>query len=198
MAKQWFIIHTYSGYERKVRDSLQTRIQAFGMQDEVTQVLIPTETVVEMRGSKRVESTRMFFPGYVLVEIECNEKGEISDKTWHLIKSTPKVTSFVGGQKPTPLTPEEVDQIVHHVAVAAEKPKPKFTFERGETVRITQGPFTSFMGTVEEVNPDKNAQGQRHHLRSRDPGGTRISGSREGLLRRGRMTARPLAGRLIV
>ena len=156
MAKQWYIIHTYSGYERKVRDSLNTRIQAFGMQDEVTQVLIPTETVVEMRGSKRVESTRMFFPGYVLVEIKCTEKGEISDKTWHLIKSTPKVTSFVGGQKPTPLTPEEVDQIVHHVQVASEKPKPKFTFERGETVRINHGPFTSFMGTVEEVNSDKN------------------------------------------
>src|SRR6266545_166879 len=96
MAKQWFIIHTYSGYERKVRDSLNTRIEAFGMQDEVTQVLIPTETVVEMRGSKRVESTRMFFPGYVLVEIECNDKGEISDKAWHLIKSTPTLTSFMG------------------------------------------------------------------------------------------------------
>ena len=81
MAKQWFIIHTYSGYERKVRDSLNTRIQAFGMEDEITQVLIPTETVVEMRGSKRVESSRMFFPGYVLVEIECTEKGEIGDKT---------------------------------------------------------------------------------------------------------------------
>jgi transcriptional antiterminator NusG len=156
MAKQWFIIHTYSGYERKVRDSLNTRIEAFSMQDEITQVLIPTETVVEMRGSKRVESTRMFFPGYVLVEIECNDKGEISDRAWHLIKSTPKVTSFVGGQKPTPLTPEEVDQIVHHVTVAAEKPKPKFTFDRGETVRITHGPFTSFMGTVEEVNHDKS------------------------------------------
>ena len=156
MAKQWFIIHTYSGYERKVRDSLNIRIEGHEMHDEITQVLIPTETVVEMRGSKRVESTRMFFPGYVLVEIETNEKGDISDRVWHLIKSTPKVTSFVGGQKPTPLTPEEVDQIVHHVAIAAEKPKPKFTFERGETVRITHGPFTSFMGTVEEVNPDKN------------------------------------------
>ncbi len=156
MAKQWFIIHTYSGYERKVRDSLNTRIQAFAMGEDISQVLIPTETVVEMRGSKRVESTRMFFPGYVLVEIETNEKGDISAKAWHLIKSTPKVTSFVGGQKPTPLTPEEVDQIVHHVAVAAEKPKPKFTFERGETVRITNGPFTSFMGTVEEINADKN------------------------------------------
>ena len=95
MAKQWFIIHTYSGYERKVRDSLNSRIQAFDMGEEITQVLIPTETVVEMKGSKRVESTRMFFPGYVLVEIECNDKVEISDRAWHLIKSTPKVTSFV-------------------------------------------------------------------------------------------------------
>jgi len=90
------------------------------------------------------------------VEIECGESGDISDKSWHLIKSTPKVTSFVGGQKPTPLSQEEVDQIVHHVETAAEKPKPKFTFERGETVRITHGPFTSFMGTVEEINGDKN------------------------------------------
>lgn len=153
---EWFIIHTYSGYERKVRDSLNSRIEAFKMADEVLEVLIPTETVVEMRGSKRVESTRMFFPGYVLVKLATNERGDISDKSWHLIKSTPKVTSFVGGQKPTPLTPEEVDQIVHHVAVAAEKPKPKFTFSRGETVRITNGPFTSFTGTVEEVNIDKS------------------------------------------
>lgn len=153
---EWFIIHTYSGYERKVRESLNTRIEAFGMADEVLEVLIPTETVVEMRGSKRVESTRMFFPGYVLVKLLTNERGDITDKAWHLIKSTPKVTSFVGGQKPTPLTPEEVDQIVHHVAVAAEKPKPKFTFSRGETVRITNGPFTSFTGTVEDVNIDKS------------------------------------------
>lgn len=156
MAKQWFIIHTYSGYERKVRDSLNSRIKAFGMDGEIAEVLIPTETVVEMRGSRRVESTRMFFPGYVLVQIETNEKGDISDNAWHLIKSTPKVTSFVGGQKPTPLTPEEVDQIVHHVQVASEKPKPKFTFEKGETVRITNGPFASFTGKVEEVNPEKN------------------------------------------
>ena len=154
--KKWYVVRAISGQEKKVKQYIETEIARHKLTEMVTQVLIPTETVVEMRGSKRVESTRMFFPGYVLIEIECDEKGEISDKTWHLIKSTPKVTSFVGGQKPTPLTPEEVDQIVHHVAVAAEKPKPKFTFERGETVRITQGPFTSFIGTVEEVNPDKN------------------------------------------
>ena len=156
VSTEWFIIHTYSGYERKVRDSLNTRIEAFNMGHEILEVLIPTETVVEMRGSKRVESTRMFFPGYVLVKIITNEQGNISDASWHLIKSTPKVTSFVGGQKPTPLTPEEVDQIIHHVEVAMEKPKPKFTFSRGETVRITNGPFTSFTGTVEDVNLDKS------------------------------------------
>ncbi len=156
MAKQWFIIHTYSGYERKVRDSLQTRIQAFRMEEQVSQVLIPTEKVVEMKGTKRVESDRMIFPGYVLVEIECGESTAPSDQAWHLIKSTPKVTSFVGGDKPTPLTAEEVDQIVHHQAVAADKPKPKFTFEKGEMVRINNGPFQSFTGTVEDVNIEKS------------------------------------------
>ena len=97
MPTKWFIIHTYSGYEKKVRESLISRIQAYDMQDQITQVLVPTETVVEMRGSKRVETSRMFFPGYVLVEIECDEKGEVGEKVWHIIKSTPKVTGFVGG-----------------------------------------------------------------------------------------------------
>jgi transcription antitermination factor NusG len=124
MPTNWYIIHTYSGYEKKVRESLQSRIQAYDMGDQIHQVLVPTETVVEMRGSKRVETSRMIFPGYVLVEIETDENAEVSEKTWHLIKSTPKVTGFVGGQKPTPLTAEEVDQIVHHVTEAAEKPKP--------------------------------------------------------------------------
>jgi transcriptional antiterminator NusG len=156
MAKQWFFIHTYSGYERKVRDGLKTRIQAFNMEHEVSEILIPTEKVVEMKGTKRVESDRMIFPGYVLVEIECGDRLEPSDQAWHLIKNTPKVTGFVGGDKPTPLTPEEVDQIVHHQAVAAEKPKPKFTFEKGETVRINNGPFTTFMGTVEDINIEKS------------------------------------------
>jgi transcriptional antiterminator NusG len=155
MPRNWFIIHTYSGYEKKVRESLLSRIQAYGLSDEITQVLVPTETVVEMRGSKRVETSRMFFPGYVLVEIETDDKGEVSEKIWHTIKSTPKVTGFVGGQKPTPLTAEEVDQIVHHVTEAAEKPKPKHTFSHGEHVRILSGPFNGFTGQVEEINPDK-------------------------------------------
>jgi transcription termination/antitermination protein NusG len=155
MARNWFIIHTYSGYEKKVRESLLGRIQAYGLETEITQVLVPTETVVEMRGSKRVETARMFFPGYVLVEIETDDKGDVTEKIWHTIKSTPKVTGFVGGQKPTPLTPEEVDQIVHHVTEAAEKPKPKHTFTHGEHVRILSGPFNGFTGQVEEINPDK-------------------------------------------
>ncbi|MGH9821784.1 MAG: transcription termination/antitermination protein NusG [Blastocatellia bacterium] len=155
MPKNWFIIHTYSGYEKKVRESLLSRVQAYGLHESISQVLVPTETVVEMRGSKRVETSRMFFPGYVLVEIETDERSEVSEKIWHTIKSTPKVTGFVGGQKPTPLTDEEVDQIVHHVTEAAEKPKPKHTFTHGEHVRILSGPFLGFTGQVEEINPDK-------------------------------------------
>lgn len=155
MPTNWYIIHTYSGYEKKVRESLTSRIQAYEMKDQILEVLVPTETVVEMRGSKRVETPRMIFPGYVLVQIETDDKGEVSEKVWHIIKSTPKVTGFVGGQKPTPLTEEEVDQIVHHVAEAAEKPKPKHTFTHGEHVRILSGPFSGFTGQVEEINPDK-------------------------------------------
>src|SRR5258706_915863 len=152
MARNWYIIHTYSGYEKKVKESLQSRIQAYDMADQITQVLVPTETVVEMRGSKRVETSRMFFPGYVLVEIETDEKGEVGEKVWHIIKSTPKVTGFVGGQKPTPLTPEEVDQIVHHVTDAVEEPKPKHTFQHSDHVRIVALRFTAFTRTVEWVH----------------------------------------------
>ena len=110
--QQWFILHTYSGHEKKVRDSLKARIRDTDLQNEITEVLVPTETVVEMRGNKRIESSRMFYPGYVLVQIDCDERGHIPDNVFHMIKSTPKVTGFVGGHNPTPLTPQEVDQIV--------------------------------------------------------------------------------------
>lgn len=153
--KQWFFLHTYSGHEKKVRDSLKARVRDTELQDEINEVLVPTETVVEMRGNKRVESSRMFYPGYVLVEIECNEQGHIPDDVFHLIKSTPKVTGFVGGHNPTPLSAAEVDQILNNVTEAAEKPKPKFSYANGETVRIKSGPFASFTGKVEEVNEDK-------------------------------------------
>ncbi len=153
--KQWYFIHTYSGHENKVVESLNARIRDMDLSEQITEVLLPKETVVEMRGNKRIESSRMFYPGYALVEIECDEKGKIPDNVFHAIKSTPKVTGFLGGKTPTPLTQEEVDQIVHNIEVATEKPKPKFTYEVGEVVRIKSGPFASFTGKVEEINEEK-------------------------------------------
>ncbi|MGC2236438.1 MAG: transcription termination/antitermination protein NusG [Pyrinomonadaceae bacterium] len=153
--RQWYFIHTYSGHENKVLESLNARIRDMELGEQITEVLLPKETVVEMRGNKRIESSRMFYPGYVLVEIECNEQARIPDNVFHAIKSTPKVTGFLGGKTPTPLTQEEVDQIVHNVEVAAEKPKPKFSYEIGEVVRIKSGPFASFTGKVEEINEEK-------------------------------------------
>ena len=154
--KQWYFIHTYSGHENKVMESLNARIRDMGLAEQITEVLLPKETVVEMRGNKRIESSRMFYPGYVLVEIECDERGRIPDNVFHAIKSTPKVTGFLGGKSPTPLTQEEVDQIVHNIEVATEKPKPKFSYEVGEVVRIKSGPFASFTGKVEEINEEKS------------------------------------------
>jgi transcriptional antiterminator NusG len=149
--KQWYIIHTYSGFEKKVSESLAQRVQAYGLQDEIGEVLIPTEDVVEMRGGRKVVSSKRFFPGYILVEMN------MSDQAWHVVRNTPKVTGFVGaGSRPTPLTREEVDQILHQVTVAAEKPKPKYTFDKGDQVRINEGPFASFNGVVDEVNNERN------------------------------------------
>ena len=149
--KQWYIVHTYSGFEKKVSESLRQRVNAYGLQDEIGEILIPTEVVVEMRGGRKVETPKRFFPGYILVEMY------MSDNAWHVVKNTPKVTGFVGaGARPTPLSREEVDQILLQVTTAAEKPKPKYSFEKGDPVRINEGPFTSFNGVVEEVNPDRN------------------------------------------
>jgi transcriptional antiterminator NusG len=147
----WYIVHTYSGFENKVKESLEQRVQAYGLQAEIGEILIPTEQVAEMRGGKKVVSSKRFFPGYILVEMN------MSDHAWHVVKNTPKVTGFVGaGAKPTPLSKDEVDQILTQVKTAAEKPKPKYMFEKGEQVRINEGPFTSFNGVVDEVNLDKN------------------------------------------
>ncbi len=153
--RQWYFIHTCSGHENKVVESLNARIRDMELAEQITEVLLPKETVVEMRGNERKESTRMFYPGYVLVEIECLEGGKIPDNVFHAIKSTPKVTGFLGGKTPTPLTQDEVDQIVHNVEAAAEKPKPKFSYAVNEVVRIKSGPFASFTGKVEEVNEEK-------------------------------------------
>jgi len=132
-------------------------VKAFNLDDEIHSVLIPTEDVVEVRGGKRVTSQKMFYPGYVLVEMETTEKGGPSDRAWHVVKNTPRVTGFVGsGQSPTPLSDEEVQQIVYRVSTAADKPKPKLSFEKGETVKIIDGPFASFTGVVDDVNTDRN------------------------------------------
>lgn len=150
-AKQWYIIHTYSGFEQKVADSLRSRAQAFGFQDKLGQVLIPTEEVVEVRSGKKVTSKRLMYPGYVLVEMEMN------DDLWHAVRSTPRVTGFVGGgNTPVPLKPQEVEDILNRQAASAERPRPKQIFEKNETVRITDGPFTNFSGKVDEVNPERS------------------------------------------
>jgi transcription termination/antitermination protein NusG len=150
-SKNWYIVHTYSGFEKKVAESLQQRVQAYGLQGEIGEVLIPTEDVVEMRAGKKVVSSKRFFPGYILVEMN------MTDHAWHVVKNTPKVTGFVGaGAKPTPLTKDEVEQILTQVRTAAEKPKPKYSFDKGDQVRINEGPFAGFNGLVDEVNTDKN------------------------------------------
>ena len=149
--KQWYIVHTYSGFEAKVKESLRQRVEAMGMDDAIEEVLIPTEEVVEVREGKKTRSARKFFPGYVLVKMA------MSDAAWHVVKSTPKVTGFVGtGTKPVPLKEEEVNRIVKQISVASEKPKPKLEFRIGETLRIVDGPFSNFTGQVEEVNEDRS------------------------------------------
>jgi transcription termination/antitermination protein NusG len=148
--KKWFIIHTYSGFEQKVAESLRSRAQAFGFADKIGQVLIPTEEVVELRNGKKVTSKRLVYPGYVLVEMEMN------DELWHAVKATPRVTGFVGGgTSPVPLSADEVNSILYRQASSAERPRPKMTFEKNDSVRIVDGPFANFSGKVDEVNPDR-------------------------------------------
>jgi transcription termination/antitermination protein NusG len=147
---RWYIIHTYSGFEKKVKESLESRVQAFGLQEKIGKVLIPTEPVTEIRGGKKYTVERMFYPGYVLVQMD------MDDHVWHVVKSTPRVTGFVGtGQQPTPLSEEEVNQIVFRVSTGKDKPRIKVKFEKSETVRIIDGPFANFNGTVDEVNEDR-------------------------------------------
>lgn len=147
---KWYIIHTYSGFEKKVKESLESRIQAFGLQEKIGKVLIPTEPVTEIRGGKKYTVERMFYPGYVLVQMD------MDDHVWHVVKSTPRVTGFVGtGQQPTPLSQDEVNQIVYRVDTGKDKPKIKVKFEKAETVRIIDGPFANFNGIVDDVNEDR-------------------------------------------
>ena len=149
MAKQWYIIHTYSGFEKKVKESLESRVAAFGLQEKIGRMMIPTEDVVEVRGGKKLVSSRMLYPGYVMVEMD------MDDYTWHVVRNTPRVTGFVGsGETPTPLSEQEVDDILHRVTTSTDRPKPKLVFERNEQVRIVDGPFANFNGNVEEIDND--------------------------------------------
>ncbi|MFZ5523760.1 MAG: transcription termination/antitermination protein NusG [Pseudomonadota bacterium] len=152
MAKNWYVVHTYSQFEKSVQRALTERIQREGMQDKFGQILVPVEEVVELKSGQKSISERKFFPGYVLVEME------MTDETWHLVKSTPKVTGFLGGSamKPTPISEKEVQNIMQQMQAGVEKPRPKVLFEVGELVRVKDGPFTDFNGSVEDVNYDKN------------------------------------------
>lgn len=152
MAKRWYVVQAYSGFENQVMRSLDERITRFGLQDAFGRVLVPTEEVIEMRDGQKRKSERKFFPGYVLVEMDMN------DETWHMVKETPKVLGFIGGKadKPAPITQKEVDNIMRRVEEGAEKPRPKVLFDAGEVVRVTDGPFKDFNGVVEEANYDKN------------------------------------------
>lgn len=152
MSKRWYVVHAYSGYEKQVMRSLLERIEYRGMEDQFGQVLVPTEEVVEMRDGKKRKSERKFYPGYVLVEMAMN------DDTWHLVKETPKVLGFIGGTKetPAPITKREADSILQRVQEGSEQPRPRTMFEPGEVVRVLDGPFADFSGTVEEINYEKS------------------------------------------
>lgn len=150
MAKQWYVIHTQTGYEDRVKTALESKVKTGLTKDLVSQMLIPIEQVSEVKGGKKKISQRKFFPGYILVEME------LTDETWYLIKNIPGVTGFVGaGARPLPLKEEEVNTILKQAKEAKEKPTPKVVFEKGESIRVTDGPFTNFNGTIEEANPAK-------------------------------------------
>ncbi|MCW8986756.1 MAG: transcription termination/antitermination protein NusG [Gammaproteobacteria bacterium] len=152
MALRWYVVHAYSGFEQQVIRSLEERIKLHGMEDKFGEILVPTEEVVEMRDGQKRKSSRKFFPGYVLIQMD------MDDDSWHLVKDAPKVMGFIGGtsDKPAAITQKEADAILNRVQEGAEKPRPKVLFEPGEVVRINDGPFNDFNGVVEEVDYDKN------------------------------------------
>jgi transcriptional antiterminator NusG len=150
MAMRWYIVHVYSGYENKVKATLEERIATSPHPEKFGEVLVPTEQVVELVKGKRKTSSRKFYPGYILVRMD------LDDETWHIVNSTAKVTGFLGGrEKPTPMSDEDAEAIINRMEAGKEKPQPKYLFEEGDEVRVIDGPFTNFNGTVEEVNPEK-------------------------------------------
>ncbi len=152
MAKQWFVVHAYSNYEMRVKEALKERIERYGLQEFFGEILIPTEEVVEMREGQKKKSTRKFFPGYVLVEMELN------DDSWHLVKNTPRVLGFIGGtsDRPAPISEKEANAIMNRMEEGVDAPRPRVLFEVGEVVRVNDGPFNDFNGVVEEVNYEKS------------------------------------------
>ena len=150
MALRWYVVHTYSGYENKVKSALEEKVRSMGLQHKITDVLIPSESVVELVKGEKKTSSRKFFPGYILIQME------LDDQSWHVVKSTPKVTGFIGSRsEPAVIPDEEVEGIKSQMAEGKEKPRPKYSFEKGDSVRVVDGPFVNFNGTVEEVKPDK-------------------------------------------
>ncbi len=149
MDKRWYVLHTYSGFEYKVKFSLEEKIKSLSREEQFGEIIVPTETVIELvKGQKKVTS-RKFFPGYVLINMDLN------DETWHVVRSVPKVTGFVGGMDPPPISDEEVAKITRQIAEGKLKPKPKVQMEVGENVRVIEGPFTNFSGVVDEVKPER-------------------------------------------
>lgn len=152
MAKRWYVVHAFSGFENQVKRSLKERVSRSGMEDLFGEILVPTEEVVEMRGGQQRKSERKFFPGYVLVQME------MTDETWHLVRDVPRVMGFIGGtgDRPAPISDKEAASILQRVQEGVEKPRPKVLFEPGEVVRVIDGPFNDFNGVVEDVDYDKN------------------------------------------
>jgi len=150
VAFRWYVVHVYSGFENKVKTALEERIASSGYPEKFDKVLVPTEQVVELVKGKKKESSRKFYPGYILVRMELN------DETWHIVNNTAKVTGFLGGKnKPAPISDEEAAQILNRMEAGQTQPQPKFYFEQGDEIRVIDGPFTNFNGTVEDVNPEK-------------------------------------------
>lgn len=150
MAKHWYVIHVYSGFENKVAEAIRDQARRKGMEEMIDDVLVPTEEVVEVRRGQKQSAERKFFPGYVLVKMD------LTDETWHLVKATPKVTGFLGSRgRPMPISEGEADRIIRQVAEGVERPRPSITFEVGEQVRVSDGPFTSFNGMVEEIDEER-------------------------------------------
>lgn len=152
MSLHWYVVHAYSNFEARVKQSLEERVERFGMQDKFGEILVPTEEVVEMRDGQKRSTSRKFFPGYVLVQME------LDDDTWHLVKDVPRVLGFIGGtaDRPAPISDDEANRILNRIQEGVEKPRPKVLYEAGEVVQITDGPFNDFSGVVEEVDYEKN------------------------------------------